>query len=99
MRSGACARRVTSRQRPQLGSRGSGDRHDPVRVFHLMSATEAVFPAAIVARVLAVSMVGDYAGSRRRRRSAQAAADGELPKRIRTLHAISRGAYGMPIAG
>src|SRR5690349_4751128 len=60
-----------------------------------MSANQAVFPIAAMARVLGVSSAGYYAWSRRRP-SARAVADGELLKRIRTIHAVSRGTYGAP---
>jgi putative transposase len=60
-----------------------------------MSANQAVFPIATMARVLGVSPAGYYAWSRRRP-SARAVADGELLKRIRTIHVVSRGTYGAP---
>jgi putative transposase len=60
-----------------------------------MSANQAVFPIATMAKVLGVSSAGYYAWSRHRP-SARAAADGDLLKRIRTIHAISRGTYGAP---
>jgi putative transposase len=60
-----------------------------------MSANQAVFPIATMARVLGVSPAGYYAW-RRRRPSARANSDGELLKRIRTIHASSRGTYGAP---
>ena len=46
----------------------AGDRHDCVRVFHFMSANQAVFPIAVMARVLGVSIAGYYAWRRRHRR-------------------------------
>ena len=60
-----------------------------------MSANQAVFPIATMARVLGVSPAGYYAW-RRRRPSARANSDGELRKRIRIIHASSRGTYGAP---
>ena len=60
-----------------------------------MSANQAVFPIATMARVLGVSPAGYYAW-RRRRPSARANSDGELLQRIRTIHASSRGTYGAP---
>src|SRR5690349_10019670 len=60
-----------------------------------MSANQAVFPIATMARVLGVSSAGYYAWSCRRP-SARAVADGELLKRIRTIHAVSRSTYGAP---
>ena len=59
------------------------DRHDPVRVFEFMSAHQAVFPVAVMARVLGVSEAGFHAW-RRRPASAHAIADAALLKRIRT---------------
>jgi putative transposase len=60
-----------------------------------MRANQAVFPIATMARVLGVSTAGYYAWSRRPP-SARATADGALLKRIRTVHATSRGTYGAP---
>jgi putative transposase len=60
-----------------------------------MSANQAVFPIAVMARVLGVSPAGYYAWCRRLP-SAHARSDGELLKRIRTIHASSRGTYGAP---
>jgi putative transposase len=60
-----------------------------------MSANQAVFPIATMARVLGVSPAGYYAWHRRLP-SARANSDGELLKRIRTIHAGSRGTYGAP---
>src|SRR4029077_7040918 len=37
------------------------DRHDPVRVFEFISAHQAVFPVAVMARVLGVSEAGFHA--------------------------------------
>src|SRR5207248_912423 len=60
-----------------------------------MSANQAVFPIATMARVLGVSTAGYYAW-RSRLPSARATADGELLKQVRTIHAVSRGTYGAP---
>lgn len=60
-----------------------------------MRANQAVFPIATMARVLGVSTAGYYAWSHRPP-SARATADGALLKRIRTVHATSRGTYGAP---
>jgi putative transposase len=68
---------------------------DPVRVFEFMSAHQAVFPVAVMARVLDVSEAGFHAW-RRRPISAHAVADAALLKRIRTIHAGSRETYGAP---
>src|ERR1700750_1946712 len=60
-----------------------------------MSANQAVFPIAPMARVLGVSPAGYYAW-RSRLPSARATADGELLRQVRTIHAVSRGTYGSP---
>jgi len=60
-----------------------------------MSAHQAVFPVAAMARVLGVSQAGFHAW-RRRPVSAHAVADAALLKRIRTIHAGSRESYGAP---
>ena len=60
-----------------------------------MSANQATFPVATMARVLGVSKAGYY-GWRHRRPSARAVADAALLKRIRTVHASSRETYGAP---
>ena len=60
-----------------------------------MSAHQAVFPIAVMARVLGVSEAGYYAW-RRRPPSAHAVADAALLKRVRTIHASSRETYGAP---
>ena len=58
-----------------------------------MSANQARFPIALMARVLGVSKAGYYAWLRRPP-SARAVADAALLKRIRTAHAASRQTYG-----
>ena len=60
-----------------------------------MSANQAAFPIAAMARVLGVSEAGCHAW-RRRPASARATADAALLKRIRTVHATSRGTRGAP---
>ena len=60
-----------------------------------MSAHQAVFPVAVMARVLGVSEAGFHAW-RSRPASAHAVADAALLKRIRTIHAGSRETYGAP---
>ena len=60
-----------------------------------MSANQAVFPVATMARVLRVSEAGYYAW-RHRPPSAHALADTALLKRVRTIHASSRETYGAP---
>jgi putative transposase len=60
-----------------------------------MNANRAVFPVATMARVLGVSEAGYYAWLRRPP-FAHAVADAALLKRIRTVHASSRGTYGAP---
>ena len=60
-----------------------------------MSANQAVFPIAPMARVPGVSKAGYYAWLRRPP-SAHAVADAALLKRVRTVHASSRQTYGAP---
>src|SRR4051794_39836013 len=60
-----------------------------------MSANQASFPTAAMARVLGVSKAGYYAW-RQRPPSAHATADAALLKRIKTVHAGSRQTYGAP---
>ena len=60
-----------------------------------MSANQANFPIAVMARVLGVSEAGYYAW-RQRPLSAHAVADAALLKRVRTIHASSRETYGAP---
>ena len=60
-----------------------------------MSANQATFPVAVMARVLGVSESGFHAW-RQRPASAHAAADAALLKRVRTVHASSRDTYGAP---
>jgi putative transposase len=60
-----------------------------------MSAHQAVFPIKTMARVFKVSASGYYAW-RGRPASARAAADIDLTRKIRTIHASSRKIYGAP---
>ena len=60
-----------------------------------MSANQATFPVATMARVLGVSEAGYYAW-RHRPPSAHALTDTALLKRVRTIHAGSRETYGAP---
>jgi len=60
-----------------------------------MSANQAFFPIATMARVLGVSKAGYYAW-RHRPPSARAQADAALLKRIRTIHVSSHQTYGAP---
>src|SRR3712207_5463289 len=60
-----------------------------------MSANQARFPIAAMARVLGVSRAGYYAW-RDRAPSAHAQADEMLLKRVFTIHATSRHTYGAP---
>lgn len=60
-----------------------------------MSANQACFPIAPMARVLGASKSGYYAW-RQRPPSARAVADAALLKRVRTVHAASRQTYGAP---
>ena len=60
-----------------------------------MSANQARFPVAAMARVLGVSKAGYYAWTGRPP-SAHAGADAALLARVRTIHATSRETYGSP---
>jgi putative transposase len=60
-----------------------------------MSANQADFPIATMARTLGVSKAGYYAWTSRQP-SAHAVADAALLKRIRTVHLSSRQTYGAP---
>jgi putative transposase len=60
-----------------------------------MSANQAVFPIATMARVLGVSETG-YHAWRDRPPSSHALTDAALLKRVRTVHASSRETYGAP---
>ena len=60
-----------------------------------MRAVQAVHAAAVVCRVLGVSVSGYYAW-RRRPPSRRATSDAELLVRIKEIHAMSDGTYGGP---
>ena len=60
-----------------------------------MSANQARFRVATMARVLGVSTSGYYAW-RQRPPSVRAQADANLTARVRAIHADSRGTYGAP---
>ena len=60
-----------------------------------MSANQAAFPIATMARVLGISRAGYYAWARRPA-SAHAETDAVLLERIRTVYAASRETYGAP---
>src|SRR5258707_12573650 len=60
-----------------------------------MSAHQAIFPVAVMARVLGVSASGFHAW-RCRPPSAHAIPDTALLKQIRTVHPSSRETYGAP---
>ena len=60
-----------------------------------MSANQALFAIATMARVLGVSAAGYYTW-RSRLPSARAIADAALLRRVRTIHAVPRGTYGAP---
>jgi putative transposase len=60
-----------------------------------MSANQATFPIATMARVLGVSEAG-YHGWRKRPPSKKQEADTTLLKRVRTIHTSSRETYGAP---
>ena len=60
-----------------------------------MSANQACFPVATMARVLGVSKAGYYAWVHRPL-STHAVSDAALLKRVRTVHASSRQTYGAP---
>ena len=60
-----------------------------------MSANQAVFPIATMARVLGLSKAGFYAW-RHRPPSLHDVADAALLRRVRTVHASSRQTYGAP---
>jgi len=60
-----------------------------------MSANQADYPIKAMAQELHVSASGYYAW-RSRPPSARATSDQDLLRRIRTIHATSRGTYGAP---
>ncbi|RQR47557.1 hypothetical protein DIE19_34440 [Burkholderia sp. Bp9126] len=60
-----------------------------------MKASQATLPIAMMARLLQISASGYYAWIARSP-SKRACSDADLPGRIRTIHASSRGTYGAP---
>jgi hypothetical protein len=68
----------------------AGEQREPERVFRFMSAHQADFPIKTMARVFKVSASGYYAW-RGRPASARATTDADLTRRIRAIHAASRG--------
>ena len=60
-----------------------------------MKANQAVYPVATQCRLLGISPSGYYAW-RRRPPSARTQANEALTERIRAIHALSQGTYGMP---
>jgi len=93
MKTIGCGRSVISCQGGSLVC--AGEQGDPERVYRFMSAHQAEFAIRVMARVLKVSASGYYAW-RSRPASARATADADLTRRIRTIHAASRGTYGAP---
>ena len=93
VRTSSCGWSAIFCQKPRLVC--AGDRHAAVRLFQFMSANQASFPIAAMARVFGVSRAGYYAW-RQRPASAHAMADAALLKHVRTIHASSRQTYGAP---
>lgn len=60
-----------------------------------MRTNQAEYPIRVMARVLGVSASGFY-DWRDRPPSRRQRSDGDLLRRIRTIHAVSRGTYGAP---
>ena len=73
----------------------AGDRGSAVGVFRLMSADQADFPIATMARPLGVSKAG-YDAWTSRQPSAHAVAEAARLKRSRTVHLSARQTYGAP---
>jgi putative transposase len=73
----------------------AGDDLEPAEAFGFIKANQAVHGVATMGRMLGVSSSGYYAW-RRRTSSARARRDAALLERIRTIHAKSRGTYGVP---
>ena len=93
VKTGSSGWSAISCQKPRPGLRG--DRRGAVGLFRFMSANQACFPVATMARVLGVSKAG-YDAWVHRPPSAHATADAALLKRVRTVHASSRQTYGAP---
>src|SRR4029077_2812487 len=93
VRTSICGWSATSSLELLPGSHARPARYRPGLRF--MSAHQAAFPGAVMARVLGVSEAGFHAW-RHRPASAHAVADAALLKRIRTIHAGSRETYGAP---
>ena len=73
----------------------AGDRRGAPGLYAFMSANQAAFPVAVMARVLGVSKAGFYAW-RERVPSARHMADAALLARVQDVHAASRDTYGSP---
>ncbi len=71
------------------------DRNDTLRIFRFMSANQACFPVASMARVLGVSKAG-FRAWLKRPPSARAEADAVLLERVQIIHTKSRQTYGAP---
>ena len=91
VRTSNCVRSATFSHAACSPGRPSG----AVRIFEFMSANQADFQIAAMARVLGVSESG-YHGWRGRALSARAVEDKMLLKQVRTVHATSRETYGSP---
>ncbi len=89
-RTSSCGRTATFSLEPRLirsrSNCGADLRSGAVRVFEFMSANQAAFPIATMARVLGVSEAG-YHAWHGRPPSAHPLADAAPLKRVRTLHA------------
>ena len=89
-------RRLREETRNFSKSHGLVRAGDRIReVYRFMSANQARFRVATMARVLGVSTSGYYAW-RRRPPSVRAQADADLTVRVRAIHDDSRGTYGAP---
>jgi putative transposase len=67
----------------------------PIDVFEFIDAEKTSFPIAFMCRRLGVSTAGFYAWLRRPA-SARSIVDAQLTTLIQTIHAQSRGTYGVP---
>lgn len=87
----ACSATFSLEWRPGLHARP-----EPcVRIFEFMTANQATFPIATMARVLGVSEAG-YHAWRKRSPSKKQEADTKLLQRVHTLHVSSRETYKAP---